>query len=183
MTTRWAIAVCWVCAVLASACDASPTSPTTAPSSPAASYSVTTLSFTSDANDFVGQGRSEAFTLQNASFAANVHGNGGYLSIVIRPATASPSGWHLIVDAPNDTRIVPGTYRTARDFGSNQWTVDFGGDGRSCGAVTGTVIIHAFDFIPENQALKHFRASFEQHCEGRPAALRGEVAILADPWR
>jgi hypothetical protein len=66
---------------------------------------------------------------------------------------------------------------------SSSWSADFSGDGRGCGHRTGLIVVHSFDFIPENQALKNFRASFEQHCEGAAAALRGEVAILADPWR
>jgi hypothetical protein len=144
---------------------------------------VTTLSFASDPADYVGRGRAETFTLQNASFAANVYGNGEHLSIVIRTNSAPSTTWLLTIDAPFDSRIVPGSYTTRRAYGSGDWTVDFGGDGRSCGTIYGSAVIHAFDFIPENRALKHFRASFEQRCEGTSASLRGEVAILADPWR
>lgn len=173
-----------VTAVLTAGCNKPPTSPSpTPPVSPAQTYSVTTLSFTSDAADYVGRGRSETFTLQNASFAANVYGNGEHLAIAIRTASTPSTHWTLIVDAPFDNTIVPGTYETRRAYGSGDWTVDFGGDGRGCGTIYGRVVIHAFDFIRENRALKHFRASFEQKCEGTLAALRGEVAVLADPWR
>ena len=172
-------------AAIATGCGKGPTSPSDNPravTSPAATYATTTFSFTSDADDFVGRGRTQTFTMQNSRFFANVGNNGGYLSIVIRPAVGETPTWGLVVMAPTGSTIVPGTYQTVRDFG-DRFTVDFGGDGRGCSMITGTATIHAFDFIPENQALKHFRASFEQHCQGAPAALRGEVAILADPWR
>jgi hypothetical protein len=177
-------AIAVLSAVLVAGCGKSPTSPTPQPpASPAATYPATTLSFTSDPQDFVGRGRSETFTLQNSLFQANVAGNGEYLSIVIRRNPGPTPVWTLIVDAPNGSKIAPGTCQTFRDYGSDRWTADFGGDGRSCGSITGRMVIHSFDFIPENQALKNFRASFEQHCQGASPALRGEVAILADPWR
>lgn len=173
-------------AVLASGCDSkSPTAPTpaAAPVSPAASYIVTTVSITSDPEDFVGRGRSLTFTLENSLFIANVGNNGGYLSIVIRPRNGTTPAWAFVVTSPKGSRISPGTYTTIRNPGSDSWSADFGGDGRSCGRITGRIVVHAFDFIAENQALNNFRASFEQHCEGAAPALRGEVAVLADPWR
>jgi hypothetical protein len=172
-------------ATVCTSCSRSPTAPTppVVPVSPAASYPVTTFSISSDPEDFVGRGRSMAFTLANSLFAANVGNNGAYLSIVMRPLSGPTPVWSLIVTSPNGSRISPGTYTTTRDPLSNGWSADFGGDGRGCGRITGRLTVHAFDFIAENQALKNFRASFEQHCEGAAPALRGEVAVLADPWR
>jgi hypothetical protein len=169
--------------VLASGCSSKgPTAPT-APASPAATYAVTTVSFTSDPEDFVGRGRALTFTLENSLFSANVGNDGSYLSIVIRPKSGTTPVWGFIVTSPNGSAISPGTYTTIRSPVSDSWSADFGGDGRGCGRITGRMVVHAFDFIAVNQALKHFRASFEQHCEGASPALRGEVAVLADPWR
>ena len=165
--------------LLVSGCAKSPTSPTTA--SPAATYSATTLSFTSDADDYVGQGRSQIFTLQNAVFSATT-GNGESLSVVIRPFASETSVWGFTVRAPSGTKIAPGIYQTTRD-GSGGWAADFFGAGRGCGRNTGRIVVHSFDYIPVNSALRNFRASFEQHCEGAAPALRVEVALLADPWR
>ena len=167
-------------------CSKSPTAPTANPApaqAPAATYPVTTFAFTSDPDDFVGRGRSMTFTLQSSQIAANVGNDGAYLSIVIRPQTGATPSWYFIVTSPNGSRITPGTYTTTRNPISAGWSADFGGDARGCGRITGRLVVHAFDFIPVNQALKHFRASFEQHCEGAAPVLRGEVAILADPWR
>src|SRR5687768_6211647 len=97
-------------------------------------YSTTTLSYTSDFEDFVGRGRSETFTLQNAVFHSNVAANGESLSIVIRVNPGPAPVWGLLIKAPNGSRITPGTYQTFRDFGSDRWSVDFFGDGRSCGS-------------------------------------------------
>src|SRR5262245_61386214 len=72
-----------------------------------------TLSFTSDAQDFVGQGQSRTFTLQNAVFQPLVARSGGYLSVVIRPNDSSLP-WGLIVTAPTGQRLMPGSYDTTR---------------------------------------------------------------------
>jgi hypothetical protein len=179
---RAAILLC-VASLLTSGCGSKgPTAPT-APASPAATYAVTTVSFTSDPEDFVGRGRSMSFTLENSLFIANVGNNGAYLSITIRPKSGATPVWGFVVTSPNGSRISPGTYTTLRSPVSDSWSADFFGDGRGCGRITGRIVVHAFDFIPENEALKNFRASFEQHCEGAPPVLRGEVAVLADPWR
>jgi hypothetical protein len=150
-------------------------------------YSTTTLSFTSDPQDFIGRGRSETFTLQNAVFHSNVAANGDSLSIVVRPNPESAPVWGLLIKGPNGSKIAPGTYQAFRDFGSDRWSLDFFGDGRSCGGSTGTstgiIVIHSFEFIAENRVLQNLRASFEQHCPGASQGLSGEVAILADPWR
>jgi hypothetical protein len=45
------------------------------------------------------------------------------------------------------------------------------------------MVIHSVEFGPDLLTLKHLRVSFENHCENRSPALRGEVAVLADPWR
>ena len=169
--------------IFASGCSSKSPAAPTPPAAPAASYAVTTVSITSDPDDYVGRGRSMTFTLENSLFIANVGNNGGYLSIVIRPKSGTTPEWGFIVTSPNGSAISPGTYTTTRNPVSDSWSADFGGDGRGCGRITGKIVVHAFDFIAVNQAIRNFRASFEQHCEGAPAALRGEVAVLADPWR
>lgn len=140
------------------------------------------MSYTSDPEDFVGRGRTQTFNLQTSTFQANVGRNGEYLSMVIRPITGVQPLWTMVIDASSP--ITPGTYQTARAYGSGNWFVDFSGDGRTCSRATGRIVVHAFDFNPTNLALKHFRASLEQRCE--PASvvpLRAEIALLADPWR
>lgn len=155
-----------------------PTSPINSPATPpAVIYTKTTVSFTSDEQDYVGQGQSRTFTLQDWLFSASINNNGGYLAVTIRAANNPGNVWSVIVIAPDGPRIEPGTYYTShRSF-------IFGGDGRGCGESLVRLVIHSFDYVPENGALKNFRASFEQRCQGKPAALRGEIAILADPWR
>ena len=167
----------------ASGCGSKPPTAPTAPAAPAAGYAVTTVSITSDPEDFVGRGRSMTFTLENSLFQASVANNGAYLSVVIRPKTGTTPVWTFLITSPNGSIISPGTYTISGSPVSNSWFADFGGDGRGCGRMTGKIVVHAFDFIAVNQALNNFRASFEQHCEGAAPALRGEVAILADPWR
>ena len=51
--------------------------------------------------------------------------------------------------------------------------IDLGGDGRGCNTISGRFQIETLEF--SGSALKAFTATFEQHCEGGSAALRGCV--------
>lgn len=168
--------------VTLSACSDSPTSPSSS-GAPASTYSATTVSFASHSTDFVGRGRSQTFTLQNATFRPSVGQAGGYISVSIQPSAPAALPWLLLVIAPERGRIAPGTYATSWGDASNGWGVSFSGDGRSCSTTRGNVVVHAVELTSDNRQLRHFRASFEQYCDDAPVPLRGEVAVLADPWR
>ena len=98
--------------VLASGCSSKPPTAPTPPAAPAAGYAVTTVSFSSDPDDFVGRGRSMTFTLENSLFQASVANNGAYLSVVIRPKTGTTPVWTFLITSPNGSIISPGTSRS-----------------------------------------------------------------------
>jgi hypothetical protein len=52
--------------------------------------------------------------------------------------------------------------------------IDLGGDGRGCNTITGAFQVHSLRWA-DDAGLSDFLATFEQHCEGGPAALRGCV--------
>jgi hypothetical protein len=175
-----------VCTV---ACGGSPAAPTSVspqvatPQLDAATSPVTTFSFTSDPQDFVGQGRSLSFTLKDSVFAPQVLQSGSYLSVAFRRTGDVGWTWTLVVRGRGGRTLAPGTYETSRFGGPTSAGLDFSGDGRGCLNATGNLVIHAIEFGADRQSLRHFRATFENHCEGISAALRAEVAILADRWR
>jgi hypothetical protein len=153
---------------------------------PAETYPITTVSFTSDAQHSVGQGKSLTFTLENATFQTAVYNNGGRLWVELREKNASPiSFWTFHVMTPNfaATSIAPGTYNTSHDPQAPAMVFGFGGEGRGCSS-TGKLVVHEFELAPDRQTLRRFRASFsDYHCYGASPSMQGEIAILADPWR
>ena len=166
---------------------AAPEPPPPPARSPAETFTTTTVSFTSDAEHYVGQGKSLTFTLENATFSSAVFNNGGRLWVELRQKNAAPINfWSFNVMTPNfaATSITPGTYNTSHDPLAPALVFSFNGEARGCGSSTGRLVIHEFEVTSDRQALKRFRASFEDyHCSGRSPAMRGEIAILADPWR
>ena len=164
------IAICY-------GCDGGPTGPS------AERLRTTTISFTSDPQHYVGQGRSMTFTFADSVFAPVVGRSGGYVSIAFRPNGDIGWTWGMILTAPTGQVLKPGTYDTTRSETSTSHGFDFFGDGRGCNQATGRLTIYDIEFGADLETLRHLRASFEHHCEGASPALRGEVAVLADPWR
>jgi hypothetical protein len=172
--------------VLMVACGGNPSAPS-APSASApsaATFTASTLAFTSDPQDFVGQGESRAYTLQNAVFRQSVGRSGGFISVAVQPMNQPPTAqWSLIIMAPTGQLITPGSYDTTRLNTSSTYGLDFVGNQHGCNTEAGHMVIHSVEVGPDLMSLKHFRVSFENRCDGRSAVLRGEVAVLADPWR
>lgn len=154
------------------------------PAWPAQGATSTTVSYSSDAGHYVGGGRSQEFSFDNATFEPIVASNGAELLIVIR-LKGSLTQWALRVITPN--RAAPigvGEYNTTGDPLMPALYFDFYGDGHGCNRATARLVIHAVEFTPDRLGLKNFRASFrDHHCEGASPAMQGEIAILADPWR
>ena len=139
------------------------------------------LSFSSDPEDYIGAGTSQRFTLDNATFHPIVERSGGYLSVAIN-LTDRRTSWGLVMIVPAGKLLAPGTYDTTPSDTPTTHGFTFFGDGRGCSAV-GRLTIREIVFGPAVQSLARLRASWEQHCNGGSPALRGEIVILADPWR
>ncbi len=58
--------------------------------------------------------------------------------------------------------------------------MDIYGDGRGCNTLSGSFIVLDVTYGPYGY-LQRFHATFEQHCEGVTAALRGEIDVTAPP--
>jgi hypothetical protein len=145
---------------LAAGCGGNPTAPL------ATRIGTTTITFNSDPQHYVGQGRTMSFTLDDSAFAPQVGRSGGYVSIAFRRNGDSGWTWGMIFTAPTGQILKRGTYDTTRFETSTSHGFDFFGDGRGCGSATGRLTIHDIEFGPDLETLRHLRASFEHHCEG-----------------
>lgn len=133
------------------------------------------LTMTSDPGDFVGQGLSYSYSVPATAFSVQ---NGGNL---VRVDTSGPGGprdfWNLAFQDPAGQQLQAGTTYQAQRWPfqpANLAGLEVFGQGRGCNTLTGSFTILNIAYGPFGY-LESFDATFEQHCEGGAAALRGEV--------
>jgi hypothetical protein len=86
--------------------------------------------------------------------------------------------WNVWLSPLLGQPLVPGTYENAQRSDFRDAThpgLDVFGDGRGCNTVSGRFTVYTADFT--GHTVNHFRATFEEHCEGFMPALRGEIGI------
>lgn len=142
---------------------------------------VTSLSMNSDPGDFIGQGQTFFFTPADGTFSAN----GAAGSNVVTFSFFGNDGqfWFLDFAAPSGQALAVGSYTGATRYPFNdpsQPGLSIFGDGRGCNTLTGSFIVLQVSYGADS-TLSSFDATFEQHCEGGPAALRGEMRFDANP--
>ena len=153
----------------------------------------TFVSYKSQAGDWPGGGGAHMYALNDAIWSVRVNTNTwnavGVNSVNIwidDPPGADPAWWWGIdFAAPAGQQLVPGTYESATRFPfqeANSPGFDFGGSGRGCNTLTARFVVHEAVYGP-GPTVERFRATFEQHCDGRSPALTGEVRIIANPWK
>jgi hypothetical protein len=135
------------------------------------------LTMTSDPGDYVGQGTSYSYSVPATSFSVQ---NGGNL---VRVDTSGPGGpgdfWNLAFQAPAGQTLQVGTTYQAERWPFQPTTLaglEVFGQGRGCNTLTGSFTVLDATYGPFGY-LESFHATFEQHCEGASAALRGEIEI------
>lgn len=150
----------------------------TVPPPPSLPTGVSSVELQSEFGDYVGEGRSHAYT--RADSILTVVPDGRRLSVSIK----GDQWWFGEFHLPSAvTRFEPGTYQNlgrysglATPSGSLSWS----GEGRGCNTLVGTLIVNSATYQVEQ--LVAIDLSFIQHCEGRTAALRGRVRWSAgDP--
>jgi hypothetical protein len=135
----------------------------------------TSLTMSSQPGDFVGSGRNWSYTTGNASFffRATPTGLTDYVftagGLTDWVATMNPAAGHT---------LTVGDYPDATMDGSGNY-LEVSGDGHGCDTDTGEFTILQAVFA--GQALRHFDATFTQHCEGASPALTGEIKYDSAP--
>ena len=153
------------------------------PSGPASP--TTFFSYQSDPGDSIGRGASQTFTLAEAKFVAWPSDFSPAVNVRVLPPNGLAFFWNLDFDAPSGTRLLPGTYAAATRFPLNPNGVpglSITGNGGGCNTVTGSFVVLEATYGPQGEVLR-FHATFEQHCDGAVPALRGEIYIVANPWK
>ena len=145
-----------------------------------------TLSMTSDAEDYIGQGLAYSYATPTNVFFGTVrswHGENNTVSVTMRTDAASTDYWILEFAAPPGETLTTGTYSGAVRVVSQsagQPGLDISGMGRGCNTLAGNFTVSDAVFGPYGY-VQSFHATFEQHCEGGGPALRGEVAVSNPP--
>jgi hypothetical protein len=135
----------------------------------------------SDPGDYIGGGKSSAYAPDTASFNATTSTDHGQFHLSV--TTTGGEWWYFDLVAPAGQKLQPGTYSGAVRWpfqNPSQPGLSFYGDGRGCNTLTGQFTVLEAKYGPSTY-VERFHATFEQHCEGGGAALRGEVTIVNPP--
>lgn len=135
---------------------------------------VTSWDLTSDPGDLVGRGdtfqyTSAVDTIWHTGTAQSVRGLVQAADTEEWDATFKPAQGEVLVAGAT----YPNTHEpTSDDAGPKmgvyrQWSF--------CGTLTGSFTVNNLDFLPTTGALDRLDVTFEQHCEGYAAALRGRI--------
>jgi hypothetical protein len=137
------------------------------------------VTMTSDAGDYIGQGQSYSYS----TAAGDILSSTGSASVVeIGVNGYNGDWWTLDLAAPAGQALAVGTYAAATRYpfqGAGPGLSVYG-NGRGCNTLTGSFTVTGVSFGP-NDYLQSLDASFEQHCEGLEPALRGEVHVVDPP--
>ncbi len=170
---------CWLrsfaIVALAASAAAGPSAVAAAAVSPAVSAPRFVVTMFSDHGDYIGAGNPQEFDQTNAAMSGSVSPGGISLSL---SGGTSGTDWSLVIDPPKGSTFKVGYYSRAQraEFRTaGHPGLDITGDGRGCNTVSGAFEVRRL--AVSNGAITQLDLLYEQHCEGGPAALFGEIQI------
>lgn len=137
-----------------------------------------TVAFEGDAGDYISAGGSYAYTA--GQDALDVSGDAAHGVVTVGISGANGDWWSVALAAPNGTELKAGTYTGATRHPFNEGSapgLNHDGNGRGCNMLTGSFTISNIAWGP-NGYVEALDASYEQHCEGDAAALRGRIHLV-----
>src|SRR5438034_2523108 len=134
----------------------------------------------SDPGESIANGNSYAFTAPEDGLELGSGLGSAGVAVFARPAGTGDL-WSASFRAPSGQQLLPGVYEDARRFpDATHPGLDVGGAGHGCNTVEGQFTVLDVSYGPYGY-LKSLHVSFEQHCEGFAAALRGEIDLVGPP--
>ena len=129
----------------------------------------TSIDLQSDSGDYIGQGQAYHYT--DALAAIQVNAGSGSVNISV----AGNELWGGSFAVPGGGRFRRGTWTglTRYPFNGSDGGLSWFGQQRGCKALTGRFTVENVVF--RQDSLRFLALTFEQHCEGAAAALRGTV--------
>jgi hypothetical protein len=150
---------------------------------PASSISSTFLSFSSDAGDYIGGGRTDRLEHHDGEWRAEAYlgpSGAGVDHVSIR--LDGTEWWNLDFGSSRGDLLVPRRYDFAERWPSYDPPrpgLSVGGNGRGCNTLRGEFTVYELVVGPGG-AVQRFHANFRQHCEGDVPALTGEIGIVSE---
>ena len=140
-----------------------------------------TFTMTGDEGDYITGGATYTYDVaagDQLTIRADESLRGVYLSI----SGANGDWWSMDLKAPAGKQLTPGEYpnATRAPFSGAGAGIDISGNGRGCNTIEGSFVVADAAYGP-NGYVERLDATFEQHCEGGEAALRGRVVINNAP--
>lgn len=136
------------------------------------------LSFVSEPGDYVGQGWTVLHEAPTSTFTPTVDPSRNHVAVrIVGSDGLDTLDWSLNFAAPQGQQLAVGTYLNATRYPFQAPAVpgiDFSGDGRGCNQESGQFTIADVAYGVDG-SLQRLSATFEQHCEGGAAALRGKI--------
>lgn len=135
------------------------------------------LSFSGDPGDSISAGGSYSYSTQSGDEMVVV--GSGNNSVYVRVEAADGASWYLNLVAPQGQSLTAGTYTGATivtDAPSDTPELYFQGEDRGCQTVAGSFTVGDIKFGTDGY-VQTLDATWEQHCDGADAALRGEVHV------
>jgi hypothetical protein len=139
------------------------------------------LSFASEKGDVMGSGRTLRLEVPTSTFTPELDATHSRLFVHVLGSdglSAHDQFWSLMLEAPQGQQLLPGTYADAvRSALPGVPGLVFFGNGFACSATSGQFVITEAVY-GANASVERFHATFEQHCGGAAAALRGELLFF-----
>ena len=142
----------------------------------------TFLYLNSQPGDYIGGGIEQLYTSMDSTISGSLPQNSDTFSGSVNQDNFT-HWWYVNIAAPRGIPLAVGSYEGAvrapfRPPGTPG--LDVYGDGRGCNTLTGRFDVNQLSYTPSGD-LSVFDATFEQHCEGAPAALFGRMRIDNTP--
>jgi hypothetical protein len=130
--------------------------------------------YTSDAGDYIGQGRHQTHQGATSTFSLRAYGDGVQYDV-----SGKREYWTALLTPPDGEQFVAGrTYQAQGSQGPSVAGLDVFGNGRGCNTATGELTVTRLA-RGKDGTIKAFAATFVQHCEGGGPALHGTIHYYA----